>query len=143
MNDNWKRSENHISLGPPVSAKWWAVLGTSFCAFLVVVLAREWHGFTWLGRIWVGGGVLLIGISTIDMLQRRYEIEREKICIRRLFLWTSRKFPPNVEIASDKLGHIIVRAASSKRPIAKIPRIYNPSGVLLARLTMLVHGAQR
>jgi hypothetical protein len=98
--------------------------------------------FTVLGRIWIAAGLGFIALTMLDFLQRRYEIDREKVAIRRMFLWSSRELPTDVTVRADALGQVLILGARTQRPILKIPRIYNRGGTLVSRLDSIFRGSE-
>ena len=86
------------------------------------------------GRIVVPIGVLLSVFGGLDGIQKRYVFGRTAVRTRTLFFWRTRALPPNVRIAKDPYGRILLCDALAKRQIMSIGREFNRRDTLLAAL---------
>ena len=114
----------------PVRAGFAIVLAVASSGWIYLV--AQWADLRVLDRVLVGTTATILGVWAIDVLQRRYELRSNEICVRYLFvLWSVYRLPHELRMRTDRRRRLVLSGEKGRALV--LPRAYNRLGELEKR----------
>jgi hypothetical protein len=99
-------------------------------AWVVVNVDR----LTTLGFVLFPAAVLILLVSGMDAIQRRFVFDESQVRVRKLCRWKVFDVAGDTTIEGTKSGQVVFRNPDSPKPFLAIPREYNRNDDLLTAL---------